>query len=157
AEYKEAIRLNPDDVYQYASLRIALTDQGKIEEAIAGCREAVRRMPDNALAHNDLAWELVLFPVRPQRDYDEALVHARKAVDLGPKEVYIASTLALAEYRSGHWVESIAASERSMALRNGGDSYEWFFLAMAHWQKGEKAEARKWFDKAVAWTKEKDP
>ena len=28
---------------------------------------------------------------------------------------------------------------------------------MALWQKGDKDEARKWFDKAVAWTKEKDP
>ena len=28
---------------------------------------------------------------------------------------------------------------------------------MAYVQKGEKNEARKWFDKAVAWTKEKDP
>ena len=28
---------------------------------------------------------------------------------------------------------------------------------MAHAQKGEKDEARKWFDKAAAWTKEKDP
>ncbi len=32
-----------------------------------------------------------------------------------------------------------------------------FFLAMALWQKGDKDEARKWFDKAVACTKEKDP
>jgi len=28
---------------------------------------------------------------------------------------------------------------------------------MAHHQKGDRAEARKWFDKAVAWTKENDP
>jgi hypothetical protein len=37
------------------------------------------------------------------------------------------------------------------------DGCNWFFLAMAHWQKGDKDEARKWFDKAVAWTKEEDP
>jgi hypothetical protein len=67
------------------------------------------------------------------------------------------STLALAEYGSGHWVESIAAGERSAALQNGGDAYGWFFLAMAHWQRGDKKEARRWFEKAVTWTKEKAP
>ena len=55
------------------------------------------------------------------------------------------NTLALAEYRVGHWNESIAAAEHSMALREGGSASDWFFLAMAHWQKGEKGEARKWF------------
>ena len=56
-----------------------------------------------------------------------------------------------------HWNESIAAGKRSMALRKGGRASDWFFLAMAHWRKGEKVEARKWFDKAIAWTREKDP
>jgi len=100
---------------------------------------------------------LVLSPKRPRREYDEGLAHARKAVELAPKNGNNFNTLALAEYRSGHWAESLAASERSMALRNGGNGYDWFFLAMARWQKGDKDEARKWFDKAVAWTNEKDP
>ena len=42
-----------------------------------------------------------------------------------------------------------------MELQGGGDANDRFFLAMAHWQKGDKDEAREWFDKAVAWTKEK--
>jgi hypothetical protein len=36
-----------------------------------------------------------------------------------------------------------------MALRNGGDSFDWFFLAMAHWKLDAPEEARKWYDKAV--------
>jgi hypothetical protein len=38
-----------------------------------------------------------------------------------------------------------------MQLRSGGDSHDWFFLAMAHWQLGEKEKARQWFDRAVQW------
>ena len=38
-----------------------------------------------------------------------------------------------------------------MQLSNGGNSYDWFFLAMAHWQLGEKEKACQWFDKAVQW------
>jgi tetratricopeptide (TPR) repeat protein len=104
-----------------------------------------------------VAWDLVLSPGRPRHEYDEGLMYALKAVELAPRDGNLYNSLALAEYRVGHWTESIAANERSMALRNGGDGGDWFFLAMAHWQKGEKDEARKWFDKAVAWTKEKGP
>jgi hypothetical protein len=63
----------------------------------------------------------------------------------------------LAEYRVGHWTESLAASESAMALRNGGDAYNWFSVALAHWQEGHKDEARQWFDKAVAWTMQVAP
>ena len=59
--------------------------------------------------------------------------------------------MGLAHYRAGDWKAAIAALEKSMDLRKGGDSIDWFFLAMAHWQLGEKDEARKWYDKAVQW------
>ena len=38
-----------------------------------------------------------------------------------------------------------------MQLRNGGDSNDWFVLAMAYWRLGEEEKARQWFDKAVQW------
>jgi hypothetical protein len=44
-----------------------------------------------------------------------------------------------------------------MMLRNGDNASDWYFLAMAHWQNGNKEEAGKWFDKAVEWTQEKAP
>ena len=84
-------------------------------------------------------------------------MHARKAVVHAKNGENCYGTLALAEYRSGHWAESLAASKRTMELRKGMFAYDWFFQALAHGQKGNKAEARKWFDKAIAWTKEKDP
>jgi hypothetical protein len=36
-----------------------------------------------------------------------------------------------------------------MALRNGGNNTDWLFLAMAHWQLGEKEAARKWYETAA--------
>ena len=38
-----------------------------------------------------------------------------------------------------------------MKLSNGGDSCDFFFAAMAHWQLGQKENARRVYDKAVAW------
>jgi hypothetical protein len=35
-------------------------------------------------------------------------------------------------------------------LSNGGDSYDWFMLAMTHCQQGDKEKARQWYDRAVA-------
>ncbi len=39
----------------------------------------------------------------------------------------------------------------------GGNSFDWFFLAMAQWNLGEKEEARKWYDQAVEWMETKQP
>ena len=155
--FRQAFRLKPDLAAFHTNLGAALHAQGKQEEAIAEYREAIRLKPDFAGAHNNLAWALVLSRKRPQREYDEGLAHARKAVELAKKGVNSHSTLALAEYRSGHWTESLAASERAMALQKGPYAYDWFFQAMARWQKGDKDEARKCFDKAVVWTKANDP
>jgi Tfp pilus assembly protein PilF len=156
-EYRTAIRLDPAGAYAHAQLAAILSAQGKLAEAKDEYRTVLRLEPDKAWAHNQFAWALVRSPDRPRHDYDEALELSRKAVKLAPKEGNYVNTLALAEYRVGHWGESIAASERSMALGNGGSAFDWFFLALAHWKKGEKDKAAAWFDKAVAWTKEKDP
>ena len=107
---------------------------------------------------NNWAWTSGALPKNPaSASTTQGLVHARKAVELAKKGANYYNTLALAEYCSGHLAESLAASEQSMKLRKGLYAYDWFFVAMARWRKGDKDEARKWFDKAVAWTKEKDP
>jgi tetratricopeptide (TPR) repeat protein len=156
AALREAIRLKPDYAFGHFSLGNALHQKGKLADAIAAYREAVRFKPAAALVYNNLAWALVVSPKRPRCDYDEGLVHARKAVELTPNDMSHLNTLALAEYRSGHWAESLHASKRSMELGKGGDADDWFFQAMARWQSGAKDEAREWFDRAVARTKEKE-
>ena len=44
-----------------------------------------------------------------------------------------------------------------MELRKGGDSLDWFFLAMADWKLGNKDAARVWYDKALEWMEKNDP
>ena len=88
---------------------------------------------------------------------EEALTHVRKSVEFAPTDVASVNTMALAEYRSGHWAESVAAAERAKQLRNGDSAEDWFILALALWRKGEKDNARMWFDKAARWTKQNAP
>ena len=127
------------------------------EETIAEYRTVVRLMPDDADSHNILAWPLATDSNPSRRQLALALEHARKAVALAPKEGNFHSTLALAEHRIGHWAESIAAAERSIALRNGVDASNWFFLCLALWQRSEKDRSRSYFDQAVSWARKNDP
>ena len=94
AEYREAIRLQPDYAYAHSNLGLALLAQGKVDEAIAAHREALRHNPNYPNIPNNLAWALALTPDRPIRDYDEAAILARKAIDLEPEAATNYNTLA---------------------------------------------------------------
>jgi uncharacterized protein HemY len=61
----------------------------------------------------------------------------------------------VAYYRAGDWSAADDALRKSMSLHEGGDPYDWFFLAMICWQRGERAEAQARYDQAVAWLREK--
>jgi tetratricopeptide (TPR) repeat protein len=82
---------------------------------------------------------------------------AKKAVELAPGQGLYWNTLGVAHYRAGDWEAAIAALDKAKQLHNGGDIYDWFFLAMTHWQLAHKEEARKWFDKAVEWMEKNRP
>ncbi len=174
-EYRIAERLQPNAqnaAYVHYTIAVILDRQGKLDEAIAENRVALRLKPDYPRAKNTLAWYTVKKRDLAAEERAESLERAREAVALSPEGNYV-NTLALAEYRSGHWDESIAAAERSIALYQGLETFDWFaasplsiaglnrldasnwfFLAMAHWRRGETDRARKYFRKAAAWTRE---
>ena len=55
AEFRAAIRVNPDFAIGHYNLGVALKKQGKLDEAIAEFRAAIRLQPDFADAHNNSA------------------------------------------------------------------------------------------------------
>jgi hypothetical protein len=55
------------------------------------------------------------------------------------------------------WKAATDAPTQSMELRKGGDSNDWFFLAMAHWHLGDKPQACSWYEKAVPWMDKNQP
>ena len=155
-EYRTAGRIKPSYSDPHLGVGEILESQGKLEEAIVEYRTAVRVDPNYADAHNGLARALVKRPDRNARDRQEGLEHARQAVAQGP-DAEFRSTLALAEYRAGHWAECVAAAEKSIASAQTVDGPNGFLLAMALWQQGHKDRSRSFFDKAVAWTRTNDP
>jgi serine/threonine protein kinase/Flp pilus assembly protein TadD len=120
-------------------------------------REAIQRVPDQPAAQNDLAWILANNPAAIFREPTQAVALAHKAVHGAPAEGTFWNTLGAAYYRAGQWEPAISALTESMRLRQGGDSFDWFFLAMANWQLGQKAKANQWFDQGVLWMDKNQP
>jgi tetratricopeptide (TPR) repeat protein len=113
--------------------------------------------PNLAYCYIYMASLFATCPDHKFRDTKRAVELAKKAVELAPGRGENWNTLGIAYYRAGDFKASMEALERSMRLgksRHGADS---FFLAMAHWQLGRKEEARKWYDKAVAWMDKNQP
>ncbi len=113
--------------------------------------------PDTIGSMNILARLLATSSDPKVRNATRAVELAKKAVELAPKEGHHWNSLGIAHYRGGDCKAAITALERSMELRKGGDSLDWFILAMAHWQLGGKEEARKWYDRAVEWMEKNQP
>jgi tetratricopeptide (TPR) repeat protein len=103
----------------------------------------------DAAAHNNLAWRLVMATDPRLRDPKKALAHAQKAVELEPGHEYYWDTLGIALCRDEQWKEAVAALERSMKLGDTVIVERFFFLAMAHWQLGDKKQARTWYDRGA--------
>jgi tetratricopeptide (TPR) repeat protein len=110
-----------------------------------------------ASVHNELAWLLATCADVKFRDPGRAVRLARKAVELVPENGGFRNTLGAAYYRMGNWTEARSALSKSMSLRRGGDSFDWFFLAMIHSQQGERKEARARYEQAVAWMEKNMP
>jgi tetratricopeptide (TPR) repeat protein len=111
----------------------------------------------DAKALNALAWNIVSTNARSRSEVEFAVHVAAKAATLYPQDGAIVNTLGVAQYRAGKWQDAIEALEKAMKLRKGGDAFDWFFLAMAHWQLGHKDKARTWYEKAVEWMDKYQP
>jgi serine/threonine protein kinase len=127
--------------------------QKYLERSRALRRKGGRRLPRDPEMQNALAWTLATCPDKRFRDPAMAVELAKKAVALAPQKGDFWNTLGAAHYRAESWKEAEDALRQSMKLRAGGDSFDWFVLAMTLWQRSDKDEARKWFDRAVHWMK----
>jgi serine/threonine protein kinase/Flp pilus assembly protein TadD len=150
--------------HDYNELGNLLNATGQDAEAEKAYRRtlAVREtlandFPGEARDRRDLAWFLANCPNQQLRNPDRAVSLAKEAVELAPRGGDCWRTLGVAHYRAGDWKAAVAALKKATEIRSGGDSAEWFFLALAHWQLGEKQQARAWYDRAVRRMDEHQP
>ncbi len=86
--------------------------EGRRSEAIALYRNAVERMPDYALARNNLGSMLAR-----EGQYDEAVKHLRRAIELEAGYAPAYSNLALAMLEAGHVDDAETMCEKAIALK----------------------------------------
>jgi tetratricopeptide (TPR) repeat protein len=132
-------------------------NQKNYAAAASDFNRAIKLQPYNAEVHNRLAWGLATWPDVKLRDPGQAVALAKKADELDPNSGIVTNTLGVAQYRNGDWKAAVEALMKAVHLRRGGNSEDFFFLAMAHWQLGEKDKARAWYDHAVAWMDQHKP
>jgi serine/threonine protein kinase/tetratricopeptide (TPR) repeat protein len=157
AAYRQAIALKPDDVIAHQNLGRALQGCGDWADAVAAFEKVIALKPELPSAHNDLAWLLANCPDLRFRNADRAVELAKQAVKLAPAEGGYCNTLGAAHYRAGNWEAATVALNKSIELRNGGDSFDLFFMAMARWRLGEKQLAARDYDRAVQWMEKNQP
>jgi tetratricopeptide (TPR) repeat protein len=126
-------------------------------QVIAIGKQLVQDFPSVPGHCRDLAWALATCRDPALLDAGEAVRLARRAVELVPRGEDCWRALGVACYRAGDWQGAVTALRKAMALHSRGDSWEWFVLAMAHWQLGDKQQARTWYDRAIRWMDENRP
>jgi eukaryotic-like serine/threonine-protein kinase len=149
--YSKAIEAKPNEAAAWGNRGLAHERLGQWDKAIADYTKALDLKPDVPVLCNNLARLLATCPDPSVRDPGRAVELAKRAVELAPKQGKYWHTLGMAHYRAGDSKAALAALEKATTLRNGGNSYDWFFLAMAHGKLGEKEEARQWYHRAVWW------
>jgi tetratricopeptide (TPR) repeat protein len=138
------------------SLGSMLETIGRIEDAgqayrraLAIRRQLVAAYPYVGRYQAELAWQLAVCPLTDLRDAEGALARARTAVELSPGRATHWVVLGVARYRTGDWTAAVKSLEKSAEFPSHPRSRDWF-LAMAHWQLGDKETARKYYDQANA-------
>jgi tetratricopeptide (TPR) repeat protein len=146
---KEANRRQPENIgtYVWWGLALARTDAGA--QAVAVWEQGVQQAADMATVAKEASEFLLDSTDPPVQNPEPAVCLAQKAVALAPQSGICWSTLGAACYRAGQWRETVDALEKALPLQSEGASVDGFFLAMAHWQLGEREKARAWYDRAV--------
>jgi tetratricopeptide (TPR) repeat protein len=145
-------------LYCKGALYTSLNQPADAREPYARMMDVIHHAPlagAEAETLNVYAWFLVDCPDKALRDAALAVALAQRAIDLAPHDARFWNTLGVAEYRVGNWEAATSALHRSMELGDGGNPFDWFFLAMTCWQAQDRRQAQAWYDKSVNWMKGK--
>ena len=158
ADHPTAAHLVPELAWAYYDLGFLRELTGRFQEAADSFRpafkafeDAVVQSPKDGRNHFNLAWVLATCPAPQFRHPGRAVEFANKALQLEPMPAEYWRTLGVAEYRAGNWKAALQAFDESTARAYGRERGELFFLAMTHWQLGDKSRASRLYEQARRW------
>lgn len=123
---------------------VELLVRGRVDDAYAWAREAIRHAPAYAGAHNTLG---ILYLERQADDAAEQVFRTVLAAD--PRNTRALANLAETLTRQGRLAEAHATRQRLASLEEAGP-YHWFRQGMVAMRGGEYAKAQAWFAKELS-------
>jgi tetratricopeptide (TPR) repeat protein len=111
--WSDVVAKSPGKARGYNNLGVALSDRGKVEDAIAHLRESIRIDPNNAEAFNNLG---VAF--RKQGRIDEAEAQFRQALRIKPNDAVAQNSLGVVLGQKGKFDEAIARFREALRLKS---------------------------------------
>ena len=149
ADLTRALGIRPGDHRALTTRAEALFHQGRYESSFSDYEAALPAAPDQAAAHNNLAWSYVTAPRRRVMRPRPCRMHG-VAVELMPKVAGYHNTLGIVLARLGRHRESVDELETSLAASSGGEAaYDLFFLAIDYHRLGDPVRAKACYDRAV--------
>jgi WD40 repeat protein/serine/threonine protein kinase len=104
------------------------------------------------------SWATARQPYLNASQYRFALRQAEAACRLSPEQGNCTTALGVAHYRAGNWDKAIEALRKSQKLLGDKElAHRAFFLAMAHWQRGDRELARQFQADAIRWMEKHAP
>jgi putative PEP-CTERM system TPR-repeat lipoprotein len=131
------------DVPVLLALSEAYLGLDRADDGVGALRRLVEVAPDNALALNNLAWQL------RQRSPAEALGYAQRARERAPRSPDVLETLGVVLTEAGRPAEAVAVLQEAAALAPGGPSIQ-YYLAVAQSRQGDAAAARRTLERLLA-------
>jgi len=114
AEYRAAIRLDPQDADLHGALAPCLSDEGQNEEAVAEAKEALRLAPNSETAHYGLGYVLLA-----KRDLPGAEAELREAIRLSADDDNAHVALANVLWGKGDCEGAIPEAREAIRLDQG--------------------------------------
>ncbi len=152
AEYREALKINPNNVEAHLKMGFLLYNvKEKSEEGMAHLEKAMQLDPDNPLVHHDLGMALL-----HQRKYDQAAKHLSEAlrrmphgIDKQYNAVDMNYNLGIALFHSGNFRQSVVHLSEAVRL-SPAEAELHYDLAVALATEGKIDDALRHYAKAVS-------
>jgi tetratricopeptide (TPR) repeat protein len=158
-DFREAVHIAPENVSLWPWRVLVPLAAGRPDEYRKAISEMVERF-----GKSDDPWAALMVPwacaVRPDSgaDWPRMQALAERGVQRAPESSVHLTVLGAVLYRAGSYEHALQRlSEADHLMRAPSESANlspaetWFFLAMAHYRMGHKAEAKKVLDKASQW------
>ncbi|MCC9604792.1 tetratricopeptide repeat protein [Blastopirellula sp. JC732] len=129
ADFNQAIKLDPENTFAALNRGTAWYGKGEYDKAIADYNEAIKIDPKDAAAYNNLAWLQATCPNPIYLDGQQAIINAKKALELtAQKDANCVGTLAAAYAEAGDFAAAVKWQTKAQDMYSSDDKSKWGFL-----------------------------